>query len=337
MIKKIISISNFSQNEKSAQLINTKRVIKSFASIIDTKSYFLFSLFDSRNNFLNKLDKILGIIINVSRSFFLSIFSNEVLFYSRNFYNIFIPSILNKRVIYEIHSLNGQSKLRKLLIELLSYSKNFKIILVSKKLFDDLGFYEKSKKNSYIFHNGYDYPLEKKYFDSLLKNLLNKIQDFKHNNPNKKLIIHFGGIRKFDIKNLKTFLDSLKDKFIFCFIGLSDEEMSMLDGNLLKIGYTSNIFLEEIIEISDHMLFYLDHHSENQTYCPLKLIEYLFYKSNIIASDCEIVNELLDGFNYDHLSINGIKLINIKNLNISRVEERFSLSNRAKNILKLYK
>ncbi len=205
---------------------------------------------------------------------------NTQVYFTRSDWVLYFLAKKNKHVVFECHQV---SKIRNLILKIVSKKKNIKVIFLNEKLQE---YYAQLNLNSIVLHSGVDTDL---FLES---------NNFKQD---KKKVVYVGNLLRFGktrgldfIINAFIEYDDLKDYTLEIIGGPKKEAekliQSLLEKNIKNISITGRLdrknTIKKIQESSIGILINSDEsiHSTDFT-SPLKYFEYIYGGLNVVAVD----------------------------------------------------
>ena len=174
---------------------------------------------------------------------------------------------------------------------------NLRIVFVAQGLLDSVDIPDVFRPNLCVIHNGYERSGECVSDISSLKEFSDWVNMIRSSDSTAKILVHFGGVRKFDRSKFQAFLQAVVKDYHVALVGVVDRSLQFTS-RVRCFRPVSRGSLENISRVTDAFLFYSDERAEPESYCPLKLIEYLFYEKDIIVVQSPAARELLSEMTY---------------------------------------
>lgn len=292
-----IMLSNMNCRDTSAQVVNTKSLAGALSFEVEELLEFFLPWHCGASQFRFGC-RLLANWVNVFRSLFYACFAHrDAIFFSRNFGNIILPYFFGRRVIYEIHTPRSFSSVRIGLLRAKPCRDNLRIVFVAQGLLDSVDIPQVFRPNLFVIHNGYERNVECVPVSSSLKEFSGWVSNVKKSDSTAKILVHFGSVRKFDRSEFQAFLQAVAQDYYVALVGVADRSWQVTS-RVKCFQPVSRDSLENISRLTDAFLFYSDARAEPESYCPLKLIEYLFYENDIIVVQSPAARELLAEMTY---------------------------------------
>lgn len=293
-------VTNSQKNSKNANTIQTSNMLKEFIKL--QKEVIPFWYADKFCNIsLNKNSVLLpklktGPIIYGFISFIYIILhskflKNKPLIYSRNFYVVFFFRAFNyKNITYEVHSI--PKTYSKVFFKLAIESKYLKIVSITKALKEDLILKYKIKSHIFIIPDAHPVP------ENVIKKRISKINlNDKKEIKQRMLVGYYGSLKDYKgFKIIKNLINKYHNKIDFIIRSKEDLDPD-LSKKCFKYGFLEHKkALEEMI-VCDCLLMPLQTTGKlndiSGVTSPLKLFEYLSSGVPLIASDSEVLKEVI--------------------------------------------